>query len=180
MRTTRKSLALLVTLLAAAFIAAGCGGDDKKKQSHPVDDPNPDNTNFHVGADATTFGGPVPLAIKFKATPFHAKGQVHYRWRFDDGTWSEEQEPVHHFPRAGYYQVLMEARDSKGSDAWNLIVGAWPPKLWEYRQRTKGPITKGSIRRLQKGQALRTAARRHEQLKKTRARAAQYRVKPGT
>jgi hypothetical protein len=169
----RRVLAALV-LLAAALAFAACGGDDNNTSKRKVDDPNPDNDAFHVAAEASGFGGPTPLAVKFYATPFHEKGPVHYRWRFDDGTTSEEQEPTHTFSRPGYYQVLLEARDAKATDAWNLIVGAWPPDVWESRSKAKGPITKTTIRKLQKAQGLRTAARRKEQVAKSKQRAKQY------
>jgi hypothetical protein len=173
MRLSRKAPASLVAALAIALLVAACGGDDKKK-GISLEDSNPDNEGFHVAADADHFGGPTPMKVRFYSTPFHETGIVHWRWRFDDGTTSEEQNPVHNFPRPGYYQVLMEARDAKGSDAWNLIVGAWPPDVWETRQKTSGPLTSSTIRDLQKEQALRTAKRRKQQLAKTRKRAAQY------
>lgn len=181
MRTPVKALFLVLVLLAAASVFAACGGGDDKPKESKLDDPAPDNPNFHVGVDATTFGGPVPLAIRFEAQPFHSTGgPVHYRWRFDDGTTSEERTPTKTFKRAGYYQVLLEARDAKGFDHWNLIVGAWPPKLWNYRQRTKGPLTRRAIRRLQSGQSVRTGKRRLEQLARSKRRAAQYSSKPAT
>jgi len=179
MTTRLKAIASLLAAIAVAVAVAACGGDDKPKETK-MEDPNPDNPNFHVGADATTFGGPVPLAIKFRVRPFHEHGPVYYRWRFDDGTTSEETDPVKVFRRPGYYQVLLEARDSKGSDAWNLIVGAWPPELWNFRQRTKGRFTARSVRRLQSGQGRRTAKRRREILARSKREAAKYRSRPET
>jgi hypothetical protein len=180
MRNALKILAPLLAVVAAVFLLSACGGGNDKPKVSKVDDPNPDNSDFHVGADATTFGGPTPLAIRFKVTPFHATGLVHYRWRFDDGTWSEEESPVHTFKKPGYYQVLLEARDERGSDAWNLIVGAWPPDVWEARTNAKGPTNKTTIRKLQKAESLRTAKRRKAQLAKSKRRAAQYASKPST
>jgi hypothetical protein len=181
MSSARKTIVLLLALITAGFLLSACGGGDSKSKVSKVDDPNPDNESFHVGADATTFGGPAPLAIRFKVTPFHATGPVFYRWRFDDGTYAEGTSPVHTFTKPGYYQVLLEARDERKSDAWNLIVGAWPPKVWEARTNAKGPVTKETIRRLQKAQGLLTAKRRKAQLAASKRRAAQYHTaKPAT
>jgi PKD domain len=173
MKISRKAVVSMLASLATAMLIAACGGDDKKDGDIKLEDSNPDNEVFHVAADADHFGGPTPLRVRFYSTPFHETGKVHWRWRFDDGTTSEEKNPVHNFPRPGYYQVLMEARDAKGSDAWNLIVGAWPPDVWETRQKTQGKFTGATIRNLQRAQALRTAKRRKEQLRKSRKRAAQ-------
>jgi PKD domain-containing protein len=163
----------VLAVLAAALLVAACGGDDKKDEVK-VDDPNADNPRFHVAASASQFGGPTPLKVRFFSTPYHEKGTVRWRWRFDDGTTSEEQNPVHTFPRPGYYQVLMEARDTKGRDAWNLIVGAWPPEVWEARQKVSGASAAAAIRKIQRAQSKLTGKRRREQLAKTRKRAAQY------
>jgi hypothetical protein len=178
-RIPSKALVSLLVLLLAGFPVAACGGDDKPKESK-LEDPNPDNDRFHVGADATAFGGPAPLTIKFKAQPFHESGPVHYRWRFDDGTTSEERTPVKTFKEPGYYQVLMEARDAKGSDAWNLIVGAWPPEVWNARQGAEGPVSRRVLKKLQSAQGRRSAKRRREQLERSKRRAARYRSEPGT
>jgi hypothetical protein len=163
----------VLAVFAAALLVAACGSD-KKNESH-VTDPNPDNTRFHVGADATRFGGPTPLTVSFASSPFHETGKVRWRWRFDDGTISEEQNPVHTFKRPGYYQVLMEARDEKGTDAWNLILGAWPPEVWE--AGAAGKTSGGgasTLKKVQRAQDRRTAQRRREAAKKSEQRAAQY------
>jgi hypothetical protein len=178
-----KSLASLIAATAAALLIAACGGDDAKKAAGTgVKDPNPDNDSFHVGADGSRFGGPTPLTVNFFSEPFHSKGTVHWRWRFDDGTTSEEQNPEHVFKRPGYYQVLMEARDATGQDAWNLIVGVWPPDVWEASSKKKsaGGVDVASLKKLQRAQSARTSARRREQLAKSRKRAAQYRSPGGS
>jgi hypothetical protein len=174
MRISRKNLASAFAATAAALLIAACGGDDKKG-GKSLKDSNPDNPNFHVAADGSRFGGPAPLTVRFFSESFHEKGKVRWRWRFDDGTTSEERNPVHTFKRPGYYQVLMEARDAHGQDAWNLIVGVWPPEVWEASsKRTAGPLNTASIRKVQRAQNRRTAQRRREQLAKSRKRAAQY------
>lgn len=171
-RSSTRTLGFPLAALAAAFVVA-CGGDDKKDENK-IPDPNPDNPRFHVAASANKFGGPTPLRVRFFSTPYHDKGEVRWRWRFDDGTSSEEQNPVHTFPRPGYYQVLMEARDATGKDAWNLIVGAWPPDVWEARKTVSGKTSAEAIRKLQRAQSRLTSKRRREQLAKSRKRAAQY------
>jgi hypothetical protein len=181
-----KLLGFLIAVTAAALIIAACGGDDasKKTGGTGITDPNPDNDLFHVGATASRFGGPTPLTVNFFSEPFHSKGTVHWRWRFDDdGTTSEEQNPAHIFKRPGYYQVLMEARDATGQDAWNLIVGVWPPDVWEASSKKKSAgsgVDLASLKKVQKAQNARTSARRREQLAKSKKRAAQYRSPSGS
>jgi hypothetical protein len=170
-----KSLASLIVATTATLLIAACGGDNGKNGGTGVKDPNPDNEVFHVGADGSRFGGPAPLTVNFFSEPFHAKGPVHWRWRFDDGTTSEKQNPAHIFKRPGYYQVLMEARDATGQDAWNLIVGVWPPEVWEAgSKKSGGGVDVASLKKLQKAQSDRTGKRRREQLQKSKKRAAQY------
>lgn len=182
MRISRKFLASVIAALSAALVITACGGD--KKEEHKLDDPNPDNTKFHVGADATRFGGPAPLTIKFYSTPFNKKkgDPVYWRWRFDDGTpHSEEQNPTHTFPKPGYYQVLMEARTPTGHDAWNLIVGVWPPKLWEAGQKSATRASPTTVRAFQRQQGRRTGKRRKAQYELTKKRAEQFsQERPGT
>jgi hypothetical protein len=171
----RKSLASAIAATAAVLLIAACGGGDKKG-GHSLPDPNPDNEKFHVAADATRFGGPAPLTVSFFSDAFHEQGTVRWRWRFDDGTTSEVENPNHTFKRPGYYQVLMEARDARGQDAWNLIVGVWPPEVWEASsKKSSGPVNVTSLKKLQRAQSERTGKRRREQLKKSKKRAEQYR-----
>ena len=175
MRISRRSLAPALVATAVALVIAGCGGDDKKGDGKSLKDSNPDNPNFHVAADGSRFGGPAPLTVNFYSESFHEKGPVRWRWRFDDGTTSEERNPSHTFKRPGYYQVLMEARDSHGQDAWNLIVGVWPPEVWEASSKKDvGQLNAKSLRKLQQAQSRRTSKRRAEQLEKSKKRAAQY------
>ena len=103
--------------------------------------PTPRTRSSTPFADANPFAGAVPLNTEFKAKPFNPNGDVKYYWRFDDGTTSREQNPVHTFAEAGYYTVLMDARDSAGRrDRFTLILGGWPKELWgttEKRRLTK-------------------------------------------
>ena len=114
-----------------------CGGDDK----------GGGGGSFDVSGKVDHFAGPTPLIVRFTATSKNADGDVLYRWRFDDGTSSQEQNLTHTFPRAGYYQVILDARDESGNnDRETFLFGAWPPTQWAKAQRT--PLTKkGALRR---------------------------------
>ena len=93
-----------------------------------------------------------------------------YRWRFDDGTTSQEQNPTHTFPRAGYYTVILDAIDEEGNnDRQTFLLGAWPPQQWSKAQRT--PLTKKGARDAQQIQQERTDARHAEIRKRLRERA---------
>jgi len=145
-------------VIVLALLGAGCGGSDKKGGG-----------DFSASANADHFAGPTPLSVRFTASTKNADGAVHYRWRFDDGTQSEEQNPTHSFPRAGYYTVIMDARDQSGSTArQSLLLGAWPPRQWSTAQRT--PLTKKGALAAQRVQQKRTDARRAQQRKAERRR----------
>jgi hypothetical protein len=157
---------LLIGLLVAVSLSAGCGGDDDKNSNdnksaaQKVKDPYPKRKFFHTYAEAAPFAGPTPVKSKFTITPFRASGRVRYRWRFDDGTTSREQNPTHTFKRAGTYRVIVDARDEKNhTDRWNLILGVWPPKVWN---RGVQGLSKADIRERQRDQARRTVKRREE------------------
>jgi hypothetical protein len=139
-------------LLALALIGAGCGGGSDKKGG---------SGTLSLSVDADRFAGPVPLNTKFSAKPKDAQGQVFYRWRFDDGTESDVQNPTHTFPRAGYYTVIVDARDESGNNTrQSLLLGAWPPAQWASAQ-TK-PLTKKGAIATQKVQQHRTDIRHNE------------------
>src|SRR4029453_19166509 len=144
----------LVPGVVLILIGAGCGGDDNKKSG---------TGTLSVSADADRFAGPTPLNVKFSAKPKNAVGEVHYRWRLDAGTQSEENNPSPSFPRAGYYTVILDARDESGNNTrQSLLLGAWPPRQWATAQ-TK-PMTPPLARRVQAIQQRRTDMR-HAQLR---------------
>ena len=108
--------------------------------------------------------------MRFTAKSKNAKGDVIYRWRFDDGTTSQEQNPTHSFPRAGYYTVILDVRDEDGNnDRQTFLLGAWPPSSGPRpsarRSRRKGALA------AQKVQQARTDARHADIRKKLRQRA---------
>jgi PKD domain len=156
-----KLFSVAAATLAAALFMVACGGDDGGGDG-----------NFKLTATTDRFAGPTPLVSRFTAEAKNAKGDVIYRWRFDDGTTSEEQNPLHRFPRAGYYTVILDARDEDGNnDRQTMLLGAWPPKQWAEAQRT--PLTKKGARDAQRVQQARTDARLKEIRKKLQARARQ-------
>jgi PKD domain-containing protein len=153
-------------LLALVLIGAGCGGGGDKKSNG--------SGTLSLTVNADRFAGPTPLNTHFTANPKDAQGQVHYRWRFDDGTESEDQNPSHTFPRAGYYTVIVDARDESGNNTrQSLLLGAWPPKQWANAQTR--PLTKKGALATQKIQQHRTDIR-HNQL----ARAVRQKLQSGS
>jgi hypothetical protein len=159
----------LLTLPILALLVAGCGGDDKSNASK-AKDPSSKDPRFHVQTTASKYAGPAPLTISFKTVPFKASGDVAYRWRFDDGTTSAAQNPVHTFKKPGYYQVLMDARDEKNNTRWNLFVGAWGAQEWEKAQKRARPLTEAQAKKIRRNQWKRTHDRRRVQKQAALAR----------
>jgi PKD domain len=154
--------ALVVIAAVVAVVAVASGGDDKSSKAvtkSSLEDPNPDNTQFHMGADAHPFAGAAPLTIKFNTATFRPSGKVKYYWRFDDGTTSTQPSPTHTFKEPGYYTVLVTARDEKGHrDGYTLITGAWPADLWATTQNRR--LTKQEQLKAVREQGRRTKKRR--------------------
>ena len=154
-----KLFFVLAAASAAALFVAACGGEDKGGGG-----------DFDVSANADRFAGPTPLVSRFTAKSKNANGDVIYRWRFDDGTTSQEQNPTHSFPRPGYYTVILDARDEQGNnDRQTFLLGAWPPRQWATAQRS--PLTKKGAKDAQTVQQARTDARHAEIRKRLRERA---------
>ena len=159
-RTRAPRLALIALLAFGAVVATGCG--DEKKGSG--------GGKFDVSGKVDSFAGPTPLVVRLNAASKNADGKVLYRWRFDDGTSSTKTEVTHTFPRAGYYQVILDARDERGNnDRETFLFGAWPPKQWSTAQRT--PLTKKGAVDAQRVQQKRTDDRRKELREELRRRA---------
>src|SRR4051812_45706674 len=127
----------------ASLLVGGCGEDEQR------------GGKFNVKASVDHYAGPSPLITRFSATSKAASGDVIYRWRFDDGTISARRGVTHKFARAGYYQVILDARDEAGNnDRETFLLGAWPPKLWAHAQTTA--MTPNFARAAQRGQTRRT------------------------
>jgi PKD domain len=146
--------------------AASCGGDDTEGEEAKVDDPTPKLPLFHIGADARPYAGPTPLKVEFFAKPFKATGDVRYRWRFDDGTTSTEQNPTHTFREASTYHVIVDAKDETEMSRVNLVLGAWPPKVWH---RGVQGLARNKILKIQREQARRTSERKKRLRQRKRA-----------
>jgi len=148
---TRAARPLLFALLALTALAvAGCGGDDGGGKG-----------KLDVKGNVDHFAGPTPLIVRFTASSKNGQGKVLYRWRFDDGTSTTNPNVTHTFKRAGYYQVILDARDESGNNTrQSLLLGAWPPQQWASAQ-TK-PLTKKGAIHTQKVQQHRTDVRHAE------------------
>jgi hypothetical protein len=140
----------LVALIVVAILLIG-GGDDSGGGSGRID----------ATGTIDQYAGPTPLTVRLSASSKNADGDVLYRWRFDDGTASTEAEVTHTFRRAGYYQVILDARDESGdNDRETFLFGVWPPTQWNKAQRT--PLTKKGALQAQEVQTERTEERRRE------------------
>ncbi len=147
-RSMTLRLALILALALGTIAAAGCGDDQKSGGG-----------KFDVSGKVDHFAGPTPLVVRMNASSKNANGDVLYRWRFDDGTSSTETEVTHTFPKAGYYQVILDGRDEQGNnDRETFLFGAWPPGQWNEAQTT--PLTKKGALQAQRVQQRRTDKRR--------------------
>jgi hypothetical protein len=159
-----KLFVVLAAASAAALFVSACGGDDNSGG----------DGNFDVSGNADSFAGPTPHTSRFTAKSKNAKGDVIYRWRFDDGTTSQEQNPTHSFKRAGYYTVILDARDEDGNnDRQTFLLGVWPGQQWSKAQRT--PLTKEGALAAQKVQQARTD-KRHADIRKVLRRRAREQI----
>jgi PKD domain len=114
-----------------------------------------------LSADANRYAGPRPLSVTFSAVASKAAGAVRYRWCFDDGTQAQDQRPTHSFQRAGYYKVVVQAKDESGEKRrQSLLLGIWPPKLWAAAEEK--PLTRKAQIRAQRLQERRTRKRRKQ------------------
>jgi hypothetical protein len=149
----------MAVALVAPVLVASCGGDDSGGGGA-----------FKLSADTDQFAGPAPLISRFTASASNAKGDVGYRWRFDDGTTSTEQNPTHKFAKAGYYTVILDARDEDGhNDRQTFLLGAWTPGEWA--KARKVPLTAKRAKKAQAIQQRRTDARYRELRKQLAKRA---------
>jgi hypothetical protein len=157
--TRLPRLALIVVAAVGTIAATGCGSDDSGGGG-----------KFGVSGKVDHFAGPTPLVVRLNASSKNANGDVIYRWRFDDGTSTTKPQVTHTFPKAGYYQVILDGRDEEGNnDRETFLFGAWPPRQWTEAQRT--PLTKKGALQAQRVQQARTDARRKALREELRRRA---------
>jgi hypothetical protein len=155
----KSPLVVIAAAVLAGMFVASCGDDEGGSSGR-----------FRVSANADQFAGPTPLRSRFTSKPRNANGDVAYRWRFDDGTTSREQNPTHTFTKAGYYTVILDARDENGdNDRQTFLLGAWTPGEWTKARTT--PLTRERAQRAQRIQQRRTRARYREIRKQLEKRA---------
>jgi PKD domain len=165
-RTTGPRLALTAVLAFGAFAVLGCGDDNKGSGGS--------SGHLSVAGKVDHYAGPTPLVVRFSATSKNGDGKVLYRWRFDDGTSTTNPDVTHTFPRAGYYQVILDARDESGdNDRESFLFGAWPPAQWAEAQHTT--LTKKGAQRTQEVQQQRTDVR-HKALRRELRRRAREQI----
>ena len=146
MSSSRVKIFALLGALVLSLAAVGCGGDNNKTTTNPNSQSRQFNTAV-TSVNADRFAGPAPLSVNFVVKTKKDAGPLSYRWRFDDGTSSTEQNPSHTFPEAGYYLVLLDVHDLKGqSDRQSLLLGSWPPKQWAKAQSGQAPPSPRSAR----------------------------------
>ena len=160
-RSTGARVALTAVLAAGAVAVLGCGDDESSGNG---------GGRFDVSGKVDHFAGPTPLVVRFNASSKNGDGDVIYRWRFDDGTATTQPDVTHTFPRPGYYQVILDARDESGeNDRESFLFGAWPPGQWARAQKTT--LTKKGAERVQEVQQQRTDVRRRALRPELRRRA---------
>jgi hypothetical protein len=64
------------------------------------------------------------------------------------------------FRRAGYYTVVIQAKDETGEKRTSLLLGAWP--RWQWVAAMRKPLTKKAAIRAQHQQQRRTRKRRKQ------------------
>lgn len=84
---------------------------DEKSSSSPV---------VKISADINS--GKSPLKISFKAGVSDDGRIVSYKWDFDNGETSEEQNPVHVFEMEGTYDVVLTVVDDMGEKGKDTII----------------------------------------------------------
>ena len=99
---------LPVLLLPCALLALlpGCIRSSDQKNSKM--------SNFELKMTVQGREGEAPLELNFSAQPSGGSGTLSYRWDFDDGETSREQNPKHTFYKPGQYGVKVTVTDSLG------------------------------------------------------------------
>ncbi len=85
-----------------------------------------------VGSAALPAGGPPGVSVQFSASVTPATNIASYSWTFDDGTFSQEQNPIKTFPAAGNYSAYLTVTTDTGDYATSAVgveVGMLPANL---------------------------------------------------
>lgn len=75
---------------------------------------------LHLSAAASLDSGPAPLVVHF--TAFSTNSSAQFAWTFDDGGFSDAQNPTKTFPAPGVYEVHLTAEDLAGNTALTTLV----------------------------------------------------------
>ena len=85
-----------------------------------------------VSAAALPAGGPAGASIHFSANVTPSTGIASYSWIFDDGTFSDAQNPIKTFPTIGNYIAYLTVTTDTGDFATSSVqvdIGMIPPSL---------------------------------------------------
>lgn len=63
-----------------------------------------------------------PYIVSFYPDAEYGSGDVHYRWRFGDGTESSERTPVHVYENTGVYNVILEITNKDAVDTKSISL----------------------------------------------------------
>jgi hypothetical protein len=86
----------------------------------------------------------------FTSTSFDMDvGIVNYTWNFGDGTRAYKENPVHYYPRRGFYNITLNVRDSDGATAQSsgmVEVFNTPPSIKLPAPQSDIVVSRGSSR----------------------------------
>ncbi|MEM4258113.1 MAG: PKD domain-containing protein [Candidatus Thermoplasmatota archaeon] len=83
----------------------------------------PQNIPPVVQAHADKTQGTAPLTVSFTGCGTDPDGSIiTYSWNFDDGTTSQEQNPIHQFEKPGTYSVIFSVTDSGGQQRSTTLL----------------------------------------------------------
>lgn len=89
-------------------------------------------------ASASATNGSAPLRVQFNATVAGAQGVVtNYAWTYEDGDFSDAQNPTKDFPAPGAYHVHLTVEDVAGNSASLTIVINVTPPPFQFTQATQ-------------------------------------------
>jgi PKD repeat protein len=74
----------------------------------------PPPTPLVASALATPISGPAPLTVQFTGSAWGGSPPYSYSWSFQDGSYSNQQNPVHTYQSAGSYWPTFTVTDSAG------------------------------------------------------------------